>query len=577
MKNLKVRHKLMVSFGIVVLLLLATVVISFVQVNSIGNEIEVFNTEAYDVQNALSDIDSGLYQLESHIYYQMSTEEYLTETAANIAEALDDLQENIDFVGSIRGESEVQSLREDVNEVEEDLTGLSGSAEFTAAMRTVEPLLEKMETEVAELAENVNAYADEILGETQNRVTITSIVTLAMGGLATVVAVLVCLMLTKEILSPLSQMQAATASIQQGNLNVHVDYVSKDEFGQVADSMRDMAATLESYVSEISRGMSALADGDLTVRLNADFRGEFIEMAQNISAAIEAFDKVLSQITTAANQVSAGSDQVSSGSQALAQGATEQASSVEELAATINEISNQISENADNAKIASEKVSGVGDEMATSNQKMQEMLAAMNEISECSSEIGKIIKTIEDIAFQTNILALNAAVEAARAGAAGKGFGVVADEVRNLASKSAEASSNTAALIENTLKAVNNGTAIAADTAQSLTVAVNGAQEVVDAVDKISRASANQANAAAQITVGIDQISSVVQTNSATAEESAAASEELSGQAQMLKDLVGEFKLKDSMGSSLSGNYDELGMSGSGDYSDFVMNGSGKY
>ncbi len=577
MKNLKVKHKLMVSFGIVVVLLLVTVLVGFIQVGGIGNKIDAFDREVYDVQSSLQGVNGGLYELEAQVYYQMATEEYLDEVAANIAQIIDGMQEDIQLIGEVYGQEAIESFVADVSRIENELTGIDGSAEYTAAMRTVLPIFEEMEEEVSAMIEQVDAYSDEILDETASQVTLTKIATIVMGASAAIVSVIICLLLTKEILSPLSQMQAATASIQQGNLNIHVDYVSKDEFGQVADSMRDMAATLESYVSEISRGMSSLADGDLTVRLNADFRGEFIEMAQNISAAIEAFDKVLSQITTAANQVSAGSDQVSSGSQALAQGATEQASSVEELAATINEISNQISENADNAKIASEKVSGVGDEMATSNQKMQEMLAAMNEISECSSEIGKIIKTIEDIAFQTNILALNAAVEAARAGAAGKGFGVVADEVRNLASKSAEASSNTAALIENTLKAVNNGTAIAADTAQSLTVAVNGAQEVVDAVDKISRASANQANAAAQITVGIDQISSVVQTNSATAEESAAASEELSGQAQMLKDLVGEFKLKDSMGSSLSGNYDELGMSGSGDYSDFVMNGSGKY
>ena len=230
--------------------------------------------------------------------------------------------------------------------------------------------------------------------------------------------------------------------------------------------------------------------------------------------------------------------------QALSQGATEQASSIEELAATITEMSGQIQNNAQSALQASQTVDGVGEKILESNQQMQTMTKAMGEISASSSEIGKIIKTIEDIAFQTNILALNAAVEAARAGEAGKGFAVVADEVRSLASKSSDASKSTAALIENSLKAVENGTRIADETAQSLLSVVEGTKEIASQINQIAAASSEQSKGAAQVQLGIDQIPNVVQTNSATAEESAAASEELSGQAQMLKTLISKFKLR---------------------------------
>ena len=241
----------------------------------------------------------------------------------------------------------------------------------------------------------------------------------------------------------------------------------------------------------------------------------------------------------------------------MAQGSTEQASSVEELSSSINSISQQVNTNAEVARTASLKANEVGEGMQVSNKKMEEMMEAMTDISGSSREIGKIIKTIEDIAFQTNILALNAAVEAARAGAAGKGFAVVANEVRNLASKSAEASQNTSALIERSIKAVENGTRIADETAKSLLQAVEGAKEATRIINQISEASEHQAKAINQVTIGIEQISSVVQSNSATSEQSAAASEELSSQAQVLKRLVSTVRLRSSQNMIGAGSYGE--------------------
>ncbi len=361
------------------------------------------------------------------------------------------------------------------------------------------------------------------------------------------IGIIFSFMIIKCIRQPVLEIADAAVEMAKGKLDVAICYQSKDELGVLADQFREVVRKIGAIFDDENKFLAKMADGDLTVDsiCEHEYIGDFHQVLVSFRTIAERMNAAMTQISGSSDQVSSSADQVSSGAQALSQGATEQASSIEELAATIAEISEQIQENASNANYANEKVNAVGDEMNLSNTKMQDMIQAMSEISNSSHEIGKIIKTIEDIAFQTNILALNAAVEAARAGSAGKGFAVVADEVRNLASKSAEASKNTAALIENSIRAVENGTQIADETAQSLLHAVDGAKEVTVLVDKISEASAVQSASIAQITQGIDQISSVIQTNSATAQESAAASEELSSQAQLMKGQVSKFRLKE--------------------------------
>lgn len=363
----------------------------------------------------------------------------------------------------------------------------------------------------------------------------------------TVVTVLFAVYIVRGITKPVSEIDNVARKIADGQLNESIHYQSKDELGILAVNFNKTVARLRDYVNyidEISAVLNEVANGNLLFQLTYDYAGEFAKVKLALEHISDSLNNTLTQINQSSEQVASGSDQVASGSQALSQGATEQASSIEELAATINDISQQVSQNAESAQNASKQATIVGDQITDSNNSMKQMTAAMNEISEKSSQIGKIIKTIEDIAFQTNILALNAAVEAARAGEAGKGFAVVADEVRNLASKSAEASKDTAHLIEGSIQAVEKGTQIANSTAEQLIQVVSGAQLIVTTIDGIAAASKRQADSINQVTNGVDQITSVIQTNSATAEESAAASEELSGQAQMLKTLVGKFRLK---------------------------------
>lgn len=370
------------------------------------------------------------------------------------------------------------------------------------------------------------------------------LVVFSVAALLLIVAAVIYLL--KKMISPISHVVEAAESIAGGNLAVQIHSDSEDEIGVLSRTFQNMAANLHIIVEDVRYLLGEMAHGnfDIQTRAEDNYVGDFEEIKLSIRKLNHTLSDTLTQINRSSDQVFSGADQVSAGAQALSQGATQQAASVEELAATINDISGQVQLNAAHAQDASTKARETGSQMVESNQRMQDMIKAMGDISNSSSEIGKIIKTIEDIAFQTNILALNAAVEAARAGTAGKGFAVVADEVRNLASKSSEASKSTAALIEGSIRAVGNGTKIADDTAQALLSAVAGSNEVIETIEKISRASNEQAASIAQVTLGIDQISSVVQTNSATAEESAAASEELSAQAQMLRRLVSQFKLK---------------------------------
>ena len=320
-----------------------------------------------------------------------------------------------------------------------------------------------------------------------------------------------------------------------------------DELGQLGRILTEVSDDLTAIIKDINYCLNHMAAGNFRVDSQCEERyvGEYSHILRDMKKIKQQLSDTLWHIEESSEQVQTSSNQVALGAQTLAQGSTEQAASIEELVTTITELSERIKNNADDARIAKTFAEEAGAEVTESDEHMQDLLTAMAEISETSVEIGKIINTIDNIAFQTNILALNAAVEAARAGAAGKGFAVVADEVRNLASKSSDAAKNTTTLIQNSVSAVEKGSKLANATAASLEKVVEKAQNVEYKIKNIAAASEEQADSVASITQGIDQSSAVVQANSATAQESAAASEELSGQASLLKSMLARFVLPD--------------------------------
>ena len=363
-----------------------------------------------------------------------------------------------------------------------------------------------------------------------------------------IAAVIISYLLGKAIGDPMKACASRIKMLAEGDLMSPVPTVKrKDETRILADATASLVDDLNSIIRNIDDSLQKMSDGDLDIDFDESahiYRGDFNGIMTSMRTINSKLNQTILNIGTSADQVSSGSEQVSAGAQSLAQGATEQASSIEELSATIHEIAGEISANADNAEKSYDMTNAAGMEMGEANEMMTKIVEAMREINESSEQTKNIIRTIEDISFQTNILALNAAVEAARAGAAGKGFAVVADEVRNLASKSSEAASNTTKLIENTVSAIDKGSALVSDAADKMISVSEKAAKVAELSEKIKFASNNSAYSINQITVGIEQISGVIQTNSATAEQSAAAAEELSGQAVMLKELVQEFKLR---------------------------------
>ncbi len=347
------------------------------------------------------------------------------------------------------------------------------------------------------------------------------------------------------IVEPIKEAMTSMQAMSLGDLERSIQGDYKGDFGRFKDSMNSTIDQLKRVIGEISETLGEMSGGNLNVGISSEYQGDFIRVKESINDIINSLNETMAGINTAAEQVTSGTQQVSAGSQEISQGATEQAGSIEELTASVTQIAEQTRQNAVNAGNANKLTIEAKNNAAQGSEQMRAMQRAMEDINESSANISKIIRVIDDIAFQTNILALNAAVEAARAGMHGKGFAVVAEEVRNLAAKSADAAKQTTELIEGSIKKTAAGTRMADETATALSKIVDSVEKAAQLVADIASASNEQAAAITQVNRGIEQMSQVVQTNSATSEEAAAAAEELSSQAELLKDMVRQFTLRE--------------------------------
>ncbi len=560
MKNLKIMAKLSISLGIILILLVFSAYSGSSSVSTIHSKFIDFHNygyaATYNLYNAHKSFDSSVLILSNSII--LEDEEAFIETYEESSALISNMLEELN---TLKGRFESNEVTEQIGSITTNLSNMQQSkletynfivedSNFRAAEEVyftqVIDYYEQINANFIDLSIAMHANADTKYNSAATYTQTAVYALVVIGVIALIITVFLGYVLTKYLTRPIKEIETAFEALANADFdNATITYESKDEYGILAENIRNTIQSIKVIINDIDEKLSLLAQGNFVIDNTNDssYIGEYARIKLSIENFVQKINSTLLQVNQAALQVSEGSEQVAAGSQALAQGSTEQANSIQELLDNVNSISQQVNSTAENAKQASIVASKSNDAIVLNNEQMKSMMDSMNEIDSKSKEINKIIKTIEDIAFQTNILALNAAVEAARAGSAGKGFAVVADEVRNLAAKSADAANNTTLLIEASIAAIDRGVQLAQSTADSLLNVVGDVKSSTDLMKEISAVTGEQAIAIEQVTIGLDQVSAVVQTNSATSEESAAASEELSSQAIMLQQLISAFKL----------------------------------
>ena len=558
LKELKIKQKLVGSFTTMIILIL---ILSFISVFAMNR---LVNTEAemqgrMDSLPVLTEVMQDSLSIQSvgnaavlngnnaSEYQELTkrldtyTADYKTKHAALMQTVKTaNWQEKLNAAEKLYENSYEPKLKQAVEAAQGAGSTSSASSLLKEASTVGDQILNTYQQFMSVRQQNSKTSYDENTAETR----IIFIVILIIAAFSLVVAVTLEVRITKSIRKPLNELSDSAVQLSYGNLKARSNYISEDEIGVVSAALNDSFASLQDVVSEVSQILEDISKGKCDHTEVRTYKGDFALISKALNIILNNLNEIFTSINESAAQVESGSSEVANGAQALAQGATEQASSVEELSSQIEEVSKKVQENSTGITAIASEMNSAASQAETGNEQMNEMLTAMNNIATSSEEIGKIIKVIDNIAFQTNILALNASVEAARAGAAGKGFAVVAEEVRNLASRSADAAKQTSVLIASSTGKVQDGLTLADNTAKALSEIAESIQTINTKINDIENASTAQATAISQINLGVEQVSAVIQTNSATAQQSAAASEELSKQAENLKGEINWIQLR---------------------------------
>ena len=545
MKDMKIKKRLISGFLFVIVISVAIIIAALMQMNAQRanyNDILKYEVGANDLISEIR-LDAAIAARNVRDMALKPGDSSNSELESRVNELLSDMDAQLKELEEIYplDQAQLQDYITTVNKWGDELPAIlnainrgDGETAVSLIKNSCTPQLNDMATKAEAIEEQLMQAQNDAVDAQERNSLISLGVIIAVMVVATILILGTAFKLVKGIMEPTEEVRKALMGFSKGELDIPVNYESKNELGDMCNALRSSQDTLSAVIEDICYLLGEMANGNFDVRSRATDNSNLSD--------------TLAQINMSAEQVSSGSEQVSTGAQALAQGATEQASAVEELSATITEIANNAKKNAENGEMAMHQSQESGNLVLESSKYMEEMVEAMGNISQSSQEIGRIISTIENIAFQTNILALNAAVEAARAGSAGKGFAVVADEVRNLATKSDQAAKATKELIDHSIESVQGGNEIVKKVSDALSKTVEASNLAMGSLQEITKAVEAEAESIAQVTEGIDQISSVVQTNSATSEESAAASEELSSQASLMKNLMMKFTLRSDKG-----------------------------
>lgn len=556
-RNMKLKFRLLLSYAMVIAICLSASIAALFMLNRIGDNLSSFYRNNYTVtinvwlakremQAARGDILNAI--LESDVEESAEYIDKAKESLRNMRATFPVIRNS--FKGDIAMVDRVDKRLQEAIVYRDKVFALVETGKTDEAYEVMKssyiPVLNQMADLLQQIADVAAHNAQDMVKEGEYAQASAITVIMIIMTFSIVSAALLGIYISNSIRKPVKEIEDAAQQLANGQLDgVCVSYTSRDELGKMSDSIRDLISYQKTIIEDISDILGDMSEGNFKVQSNVNeyYMGHYDRILVSMWGLRDKLSDTLWRISQSARQVANGSEQVSSGAQILAIGAEEQADSIEKLAIAVNEISEQVRVTKENADKARNQTDRAGAQVSESNQQMQEMISAMNIISERSDEIYKIVKTIQDIAFETNLLALNASVEAARVGELGTGFVVIAREIRSLADKTAMASKNTTALIKESVAAVKNGEKVAHTAADSLLQVIECTKQVIFMVDRIASATENQHKSISNITAEVRQVSDVVQNNASISEELAAASEELSTQTQMLDHMIGQFQL----------------------------------